>query len=270
MLTGPFGYTGAYITQALLAEGVPVLGLTSRPQPSDMSSVTVVPCHWGAPVAGAESLRGAAILYNTYWVRFDRGTTTFELALSRIRMLLEAARTAGVARIVHVSVTNASVDSPLPYFRGKGLVGQIVQECGIPYSIVRPALAFGSGDILLNNIAWFLRRSPIFGVPDGGGFCVQPIAAEDLATLVLGQGQADGNQEVDAIGPETLTFWEIVRLISDAVDGSQWLLPVPDFMALAATHLAGLLTGDVVLTPDELVGLRMNLLTSNAAPQGAR
>lgn len=269
-ITGPFGYTGAHITRALLAAGTPVLGLTSRPAPTGLSSVTVAPYHWDDPERLAESLKGAAVLYNTYWVRFDRGSTTFDLALSRIRTLLQAARTAGVGRIVHLSVTNASVDSPFPYFRGKGLAERMVRECGVPYSIVRPALVFGEGDILLNNIAWFLRRSPVFGVPDGGRYRVQPIAADDLAAGALAQGRASGKQEVDAIGPETLTFWELVRLIRDAVGGSPLLLPIPGAAALAATWLAGKLTGDVVLTPDELAGLRMNLLTSNAAPLGER
>lgn len=269
IVTGPFGYTGSYITRALLAAGLPVLGLTKRPQPTGMPAIPVAPYHWDAPDRLAETLAGAAVLYNTYWVRFDRGTITFDLGVERNRLLLDAARRAGVGRIVHVSVTKASADSPLPYFRGKGIIERMVRDSGIPYSIVRPALVFGDGDILLNNIAWFLRRSPVFGVPDGGRYRVQPIAATDLASLAVAQGQATGDHEIDAVGPETLTFWELVRQIRDAVGGSPLLVPAPGALALAATHLAGLLTGDVVLTPDELAGLRMELLTSDGPPQGA-
>jgi len=234
-----------------------------------MPAVATAPYHWDAPDRQAETLAGAAVLYNTYWVRFDRGAVTFNLGIERNGRLIDAARRAGVGRIVHMSVTKTSAGSPLPYFRGKGIIEQMVRDSGIPYSIVRPTLVFGTGDILLNNIAWFLRRLPVFGVPDGGRYRVQPIAATDLASLVVAQGMVTGNHEVDAIGPETLTFGEIVRQIRDAIGGSPLLVPVPSAVALAATHVAGLLTGDVVLTPDELAGLRMELLTSDGPPQGA-
>ena len=88
---------------------------------------------------------------------------TFEQAVENSRILFEAAAGAGVGRMVHFSVANASTDSRLPYFRGKGQVEEILRDTGIlPYAIIRPTLVFGEWDLLLNNMAWALRRLPVF------------------------------------------------------------------------------------------------------------
>ena len=77
-------------------------------------------------------MQGAGVLYNTYWVRFGRGRTTFNQAAQHSKLLFEAAAKAGVGRIVHFSVANASSESRLPYFRGKGQVEEILMGMGIP------------------------------------------------------------------------------------------------------------------------------------------
>ena len=106
-----------------------------------------------------ESLRGADALYNTYWIRFaTRQRSRHEVAVQNSRILIGAAVEAGVRRIVHISITNPSEDSPLPYFRGKALVEKAIHESGLSYAILRPTVLFSPEDVLINNIAWFLRR----------------------------------------------------------------------------------------------------------------
>ena len=104
----------------------------------------------------------------------------FDLAVENTRMLFEAAKRAGVGRIVHFSVTNVSSGSALPYFRGKAQVEDMLVGLGIPYAIIRPTLVFGVGDLLLNNMAWALRRFPVFPVYGNGDYPVQPVYVEDL------------------------------------------------------------------------------------------
>lgn len=267
-VTGGFGYTGGYITRALLRAGLPTLALTGRAKLPGLEGVAARPYGWDAPAALADSLAGVEVLYITYWVRFDYGGVTFALALERIAALLAAARSAGVRRVVYLSVTNASEGSQLPYFRGKGMAERLVRESGLSYGILRPSLVFGDGDVLLNNIVWFLRRSPVFLLPDGGAYPVQPVAAQDVAAAALAAATGGDAQERDLVGPEVFTFGELVRLVRDAVRGSPLLAPAPGWLALAATRLAGLALGDVVLTRDELEGLRLGLLTSAAPPAG--
>ena len=125
-------------------------------------------------------------LYNTYWVRFDHGQTSFANAIESSRMLFYAAKRAGVKRIVHVSITNPSIESPLPYFRGKALVEYALAQSGVPYSIVRPTWIFGGErDVLVNNIAWILRRMPVFALPGDGTYPVQPVHVDDLARICI-------------------------------------------------------------------------------------
>ena len=80
------------------------------------------------------------------------------------KALFEAAAKVGVGRIVHFSVANASSKCRLPYFRGKGQVEEILMGMGIPHTIIKPTLVFGEGYLLLNNMAWALRRFRVFPV----------------------------------------------------------------------------------------------------------
>jgi len=172
VVTGAFGFTGRYITSLLLEQGKKVRTLTNHPaNPSQFADkVEVMPLNFDDVDALARSLEGATVLFNTYWIRFPGRGMTFERAVANSRALLEAAKRAGVPRLVHISITNASEDSPLRYFLGKGIVERAISSSGISHAIVRPALIFGSGDILINNIARFARHFPVFAIPGSGQY----------------------------------------------------------------------------------------------------
>ena len=272
VVTGASGYTGRYIARLLLDGGTAVRSLTGHPErPSPLGDrVVTYPYSFDDPGALARSLEGADTLFNTYWVRFARGDLTHDLAVQNSRALFEAARRAGVRRVVHVSITNGSADSPLPYFRGKALVEEALRESTLSHAIVRPAIIFGREDILLNNIAWMLRRFPVHPIPGDGRYGVQPIFVEDLARLGVELGAGAGDVEVDAVGPEVLAYEEMVRLIARKTGARTRMVHVPPWAALAGARLAGLLVRDVVLTHEEIDGLTAGLLVSRsgATPPG--
>ena len=211
-----------------------------------------------------ETLRGASTLINTYWVRFPRGKTTFETAVQNTRTLIAAAKGAGVRRIVHVSIAKPSLESPLGYYRGKAQLEQAVIESGLSYAIVRPTVIFALEDILINNIAWFIRHFPVFGIPGDGRYRVRPIFVEDMARLMVDAAGQEESTVFDAVGPETFTFEELVRLIAAEVGRPVRVVRVPAHLAHLCTRLTGLVMRDVVLTWEEYKGLMSNLL----APQG--
>ena len=186
-----------------------------------------MPFHFDQPERLAESLAGVSVLYNTYWVRFNHRRFTFADAVRNSRTLFDAARQAGVERIVHVSITNPSLDSPLEYFRGKAEVEEALQASGVSYAILRPAVLFGGEDILINNMAWTLRRLPVFGVFGRGDYRLQPIHVDDLASLAVAQGQRRENVTINAIGPETFTYRELVETIGQIIGRRRPLLPLP-------------------------------------------
>jgi len=270
-VTGAFGYTGRYIARRLLADGQDVITLTGRPQqplPEFAGRVRAFPFHFERPEQLRASLAGIDTLYNTYWVRFDHGDQTFERAVANTRILIDAAREAGVRRIVHVSITNPSIDSPLPYFRGKALLEQAVTASGLDYTILRPTVIFGPEDILINNIAWLLRRFPVFAVPGSGEYRLQPIFVEDLAELALRAGKQAHNAVIDAVGPDIFSFDELLDLLARILGSRAVRIHLPAGLALQLSRVIGALLGDVLLTRDEIDGLSADLLVSSSAPTG--
>jgi uncharacterized protein YbjT (DUF2867 family) len=271
VVTGAFSYSGAQIAERLLDSGRGVRTLTHHPdRPHPLrASVDALAYRFDDPAALAHSLGGASTLYNTFWVRSDHGKTSFANAIESSRMLFFAAKRAGVQRIVHLSITNPSLESPLPYFRGKALVEYALAQCGVPYSIVRPTWIFGDErDVLANNIAWILRRMPAFALPGDGAYPVQPVHIADLARICIETGNATGDLVIDAAGPETMPFRDLVALVRAAVDTNAPILRIPPRVMAAAARALGLLVGDVVLTGDEIRGLMSGLLISHDPPRG--
>ncbi len=272
VVTGAAGYTGRYIARRLLDGGARVRSLTGhvdRPNPFG-DAVEVFPYRFDDPDAMALSLEGVDTLFNTYWIRFSRGDLTHEMAVRNSMALFDAAAKAGVRRIVHVSITNASVESPLPYFRGKALVELALRESGVSHAILRPTIIFGREDILLNNIAWALRRFPLHPIPGRGDYPVQPIYVEDLAGLAVEAGAGGDDVEIDAVGPDVMSYVELLGLMASKVGSAAKLVKVPAWLALAGARIAGLVVGDVVLTREEVDGLTAGLLVSKsgAPPMG--
>ncbi len=270
IVTGAFGYTGGYVAWRLIDEGVRVRTLSRRPAGQNPLGqlLETVPLDFSDPDGLRRSMEGAGVLYNTYWMRYARGGVTFDHAVENTRTFFEAAVGAGVGRIVHFSVANPSIAYDLPYFGGKVQVEEMLMGLGVTYAIIRPTLVYGDGDLLLNNMAWALRRFPVFPVYGNGDYPVQPIYVEDVAVQAVEAGSQSENTVADAAGPETFSFEELLRLLASAMGVRARLLHTPSSVSLALTQLVGLLMGDLSLTRDEVVGLMAGLLTSEAAPTG--
>jgi NADH dehydrogenase len=269
-VTGAFGYTGKYITRRLLSQGQAVITLTGNPErPNPFGEqVKAYPFHFDQPDKLAESLRGVDTLFNTYWVRFDHGDRNFQQAVANTQTLFRAAQQAGLRRIVHVSIANPTLQSPLPYFRGKAQLEQALQASGLSFAILRPTVIFGHEDILINNIAWILRHFPLFAVPGNGSYRLQPIFVDDMAELAVQAGKSDANLIWDAVGPEVFRFDELVELIRLTLGSRTQLLHLPPGLALTLSRLIGIAVKDVVLTRDEVAGLMAGLLISAEPPRG--
>ncbi len=269
VVTGASGYTGRYIARRLLDRGDTVRTLTGRPERAGLfdGRVEAHPYNFDAPGALTRSLEGVDTLFNTYWIRFAWGGLTHDAAARNSHTLFRVAKAAGVRRVVHVSITNAELDSPLPYFRGKALVERALEASGVSHAILRPAIIFGPEDILLNNVAWLLRRFPIHPIPGSGKYRVQPIFVEDLADLALRAAEGNDNAELDAVGPDVLSYEEMVRLIADKAGASSRIVHVPPWAAMLGARMIGLLVRDVVLTRDEIDGLTADLLVSRSGQE---
>ena len=268
-VTGSFSYTGKYITKRLLARGEEVITLTSHPDRPDPfgGKVKAYPLDFDDATLQS-SLQGVDVLVNTYWVRFDKGENTQPRAVENTRKLVNAAKAAGVKRMVHISITNPSAESHLPYFWGKAANEKAVIESGMSYAILRPTVLVGDEDILINNIAYLLRHFPFFALPGDGYYKLQPVHVEDVAELAVKGVYRPDNYIIDAVGPDIFTFKELVELIGEKIGVRRPLISVPPRLALLAAQFLSLFVRDVILTPEEVNGLMAGLLVSKEPPRG--
>jgi len=247
-VTGAFGYSGKYIAQRLLEEGQKVITLTNSPNRGHHfgESVKAIPYNFDNPDRLVESLKGVTVLYITYWVRFNHNRFS----------------------IVHVSISNPSEDSDLEYFRGKAILENALKDTGVSYAILRPTVLFGKEDILINNIAWALRRFPIMGVFGDGMYRLQPIYVDDLAAMAVEQGKNRENTTINAIGPETFTYKELVKEIGNIIGKRRPIISMPPSLGYVAGKMMGFFVKDVMITRDEIKGLMRELLYVNTSPTG--
>jgi NADH dehydrogenase len=270
-VTGAFGYSGRYITRRLLDADHAVITLTNslkRHNPFG-ERVRALSFNFDRPELLAESLRGTDVLINTYWVRFDHRLFTHDQAVANTKILFRAAKDAGVRRIVHVSITNPDIASDLPYFHGKAELESALASLGVSYCILRPTVLFGKEDVLINNIAWSLRRLPLFGVFGAGDYKLQPIYVADLASAAVEKAGGDQNETVNAIGPETFTYRELVETVQRSLGLERRVVSVPPELGYWACRVLGLLVRDVIITRQEIRGLMEGRLCVDAPPLGA-
>lgn len=269
-VTGAYGYSGKYIARRLLEKGHTVITLTNslhRANPFG-NKIRSYPFNFTNPSKLADSLMGVSVLYNTYWVRFNHKMFRHEDAVKNTLVLFDAAKAAGVKRIVHISITNPSEKSHLEYFSGKSRLEKALIDSGLSYSILRPTVLFGKEDILINNISWLLRKLPVFGVFGDGEYRLQPIYVDDLAAMAVDEGESIENSIVNAIGPETFTYKSLVETVGEIIGEKKPLISIPPSIGYFAGQLLGKLVGDVLITRGEIEGLMADLLFVDSPPTG--
>jgi uncharacterized protein YbjT (DUF2867 family) len=269
-VTGAFGYSGKYIARNLLDKGHRVITLTSsidRQDPFE-GQVKAYPFNFEEPEKLEATLKGVSVLYNTYWVRFNYGSFRHSQAIRNTKILFEAAGRAGVRRIVHISITNPSENSPFEYFMGKAILENDLKKSGLSHAILRPAVIFGKEDILINNIAWLLRHFPAFGIFGDGNYRLQPIYVEDLAKIAVTAGESDDNVIINCIGPETFTYRNLVETMGTALGKKRPVISISPKMGLFIAKIIGIIMGDVLITREEIDGLMSDLLYVDVKPSG--
>jgi NADH dehydrogenase len=270
VVTGAFGFSGQHIAKRLIDAGFRVCTITNSPERANPfeGKIKAHPFNFDNTEKLIHSLQGASVLYNNYWVRFNHPDFSYSEAVDNTLKLFDAAKKADIKRVVHISITNPSEESTFEYFRGKAKIERALIESGLSYAILRPAVLFGKRDILINNIAWFLRRFPVFGVFGDGNYRLQPIYVGDMAKIAVECGQTTENCIIDAIGPETFTYRSLVEHISIAIDKRRPIISIPPVIGYYAGSFIGKILKDVPITRDEIEGLMADLLHTNSKPSG--
>lgn len=278
LVTGSFSFSGKFITNELLKTGERVETFTNHPVTTNpnYSKITIKQYVFNDFNALVENFKGVDTFFNSYWIRFPYGSTSWMDAIRYSKDLFKACKLAGVKKIVHISVTNPKINSPYAYFKGKAIVEDLLKKSGVPYTILRVAWMFEEGDILTNNIAWILRHMPIFGIFGKGEYKIQPVSLKTLGKVAienryLGDKTININKTIDVIGPETLTYKEYVSLINRTIHAKTILFPFPWFaiqIPIFVSKVIGFALHDRLLTKDEIYSLKDNLLLTDSPPIG--
>lgn len=271
LVTGAFGNVGTAIADRLLASGRRVRTLTSHPR--QHSDIDVMSYEFDDPEALAARFDGVETFYNTFWMRTGDDDGHYGLAVDRCKKLITAAETGGVGRIVHISVAHPSADSPYPYFRGKAAVEQRLVDSSVPATAVRPSLIFGGDDVMFHNLAWMLRRLPVFAVAGDGRYRVRPVHVDDIARICTDAGArpADagpGFEVIDAVGPDRPTYTELVAALRDAVGSRTRIVKAPLPLVLGGAKVLGVALRDKLLTRDEMVSTMEGLADTDGPATG--
>lgn len=270
VVTGALGYSGKAIAERLLARGLSVRTLTNSPnRPNPFGpALDIHPFHFDQPALLTDSLRGVETLINTYWVRFNHADFSFTQAVQNTKTLFNAAKAAGVRRIVHVSILHPERGTGLAYYEGKLELEHALASTGVSHAILRPGVLFGRGDILVNNIAWVLCHMPIFGLFGNGDYKIQPMHVDDFADGAVRLALCDDRAVLDAVGPESFTFRELVATIAQIIGVHRPILRMPPWLGYTVGRALGPFLGDVILTRQEIEGLMRGLLASDHPSPG--
>ena len=146
---------------------------------------------------------------------------------------------------------------------------RLLRDSGQSYAIVRPTVFFGGGrNVLINNIAWILRKFPVFGVFGFGRYPIQPVHIRDVARVAIELGTSNENITRDIAGPEKYSYREFVSLITKSMGVRRLIIPIPPLMGWLAGQMMGIFLQDRVITRAEIRGLMNGLVASDEKPIG--
>lgn len=271
-ITGALGFTGKYITKQLIEKGHIVQTLTNSPErPNPFGDkLRIFPLDFNNEEGLVNSLKGTNILYVTYWVRFAYKSKDLVFFHSQgeenTKKLFDAAKKAGVGKIVYISISNPDENSPYEYFYRKARIEKYLINSGVPYAILRPCILFGNEDILFNNIAWAIRKFPLFPVFKEKECKIQPIFVEDLAALAIESAQKKENILMDACGPEIFHYRDLAKTIRKILNKKCLIFTLPRSWIYSAGKIISMITSDQILTRDEINALCDGLLYSRNPP----
>ncbi|MGQ0713495.1 MAG: complex I NDUFA9 subunit family protein [Gemmatimonadaceae bacterium] len=234
-VTGAAGFVGVHVCRELARRGARVRGLVRDPAKAAMRLGRLpVELHIG-DIRDAQTLRRATVgcdmVVHLVAIAIERRGQTYEsVNTDGTRHVLEAMRSAGVRRLVHMSQNHALATSPFRFLRSKGMAEDAVRASATDWTIVRPSVIFGPEDEFVNVLARLVRLSPlVYPLPGGGRARFQPVHVDDVARVV-----AAALERTDTVGrscsiggPAQLSLRQMTERVLVAMDSKRLLVPVP-------------------------------------------
>lgn len=271
-LTGGTGFVGRYVIGQLLRREHELRVLVREPARHgwlrDRGAVAVVPGDLDHPESLRRLVAGADAVVHLVGIISEIGRQTFDrVHVQGTRLLLDAARHAGVKKFAHMSALGARPDaSATPYHQTKAAAEELVTTGGVPHVILRPSLIAAPGNEVLGMLVRMLRMSPIIPVIGNGLYQLQPIAAEDVAeAFARGVEDITVSGTFDIAGPEPLTYHRILDHLEAALGVKRRRVSAPVSVVRFSAYAGMVLPNLNPISPDQLqMLLEGNTTATNA------
>jgi uncharacterized protein YbjT (DUF2867 family) len=240
-ILGGTGFVGTRLVARLIKDGHQVTVLSRDRELHKhllvLPGLTLENCDVYDEAELSERFRGKEVVVNLVGILNERGFGGggFRRAHTELtRGVLQAARSAGVTRLLQMSALKAAVDAPSYYLRSKGEAERLIRDSsGLDWTIFQPSVMFGPGDSFLNRFARLLASIPLLLPLAKPHARFQPVFVDDVIDAMLRclHGGAFSRQTLQLGGPQVYTLHEIVALVAKITNHHRWIIGLPDFVA---------------------------------------
>lgn len=228
-ITGATGFVGSHLTRRLESEGHGLVLVSRNPVKDDARMVA-------SDLSGVERLtrlfQGCNAVAHCAGINRETGKQTYERVHVRgTRNVVEAAKRAGVEKIVLMSFLRARPQCGSEYHESKWEAEEIVRNSGLDYTVVKAGVVYGRGDHMLDHLSHALHTFPVFGLVGLKEKSIRPLAVEDLVHVMRAAlvDRRMKRQTVAVIGPEEIFLSEAVRRVAEVVGKQPLMVPLPVF-----------------------------------------
>jgi NADH dehydrogenase len=234
-ITGGTGFVGRHLARALVNNGHEVVliarGLDQRDKAiRQLEGATFVPIGPGDEIKLAEALSGCDGVAHCAGINREIGQQTYQrVHVDGTQHMINAARRAGVNKIILLSFLRARPGCGSAYHESKWAAEEIVRASGLDYTVIKAGMIYGLGDHMLDHLSHLLYTLPLFAPVGLREQPIRPVAVEDVVRIIqaaLVEGRLS-RQTVAVIGPEAMLFSEAVRRVARVIGKRVYILPMP-------------------------------------------
>jgi NADH dehydrogenase len=261
LVTGGTGFVGMRIVGEAVDAGHEVVslsrGVQSAGHPYPISNVKI---DLVRPEGLDDALRGVGTVVHAAGILREQSGQDYERAhVGATENLVAACHEAGIGKIVHLSALGARANASTPYLRTKWQAEQVVEESGIPYTILRPSLIFGAGDRFVSHLLTLVRFSPLVPVLGPEQAVVQPVWVGDVATAIVraADDESTSGNTYELGGPASMSFNDMIERLKEASSRPVLSVHLPGFLSTSFVKLGEMLFDDPPLTIEQLGALAL-------------
>ncbi len=234
-ITGATGFVGRNLARALSYQGHELILIARGIDGRDRTVRRMHDARFAAcPITDEDTLatlfQGCDAVAHCAGINRESGSQTFRTVHTiGTQAVMNAARKAQVNRVVLLSFLLARPDCGSAYHESKWQAEEIVRAAGIDYTVLKAGIIYGRGDHLVDHLAHSLYTIRLFASIGNRDHAVAPVAIEDLVRILracLLEGRLK-NETVSVLGPERLTFVEVVRRVARALEKNVLIFPMP-------------------------------------------